>query len=191
MKIKMWVQQTLSLFSVFVLVVTFSMVSLASSGGAVGELTVIRSSSAADSSSVTVNGEVAQSGRSVFSSSTISTPEGTEAIINFGKAGKVQIGPDSSFTVAIDGNSISGELTKGNLTVLNAANAASIKTAAGESIKVNAGETAAANSNTSAKKPAPGPGGLSWYVWAAIIGGGVTAAILIATHGDDNASPVR
>ena len=191
MKSNVWVQQALSMLAVFVLVVAFSMVNLANAGNAVGELTVIRSGQAGETSSVTVNGEIAKSGRTIFSSSTISTPEGMEAIINFGKAGRIQIGPDTAFTLATDGNSISGDLTKGKLTVLNAANGMAIRTSTGETVNVNAGETASANSNNATKKAAPGPGGLSWYVWAAIIGGGVAIAVIVATNGDDTFSPVR
>ncbi len=196
MKSNVWVRQALTMSAVFVLVVTFSMVNLANAGNAVGELTVIKRASAGETSSVTVNGEVAKSGRTVFSSSTISTSEGMEAIINFGKAGRIQIEPDTAFTIATDGNSISGDLTRGNLTVLNAANGVAVRTAAGEIVNVKAGETASANSNNATKKAAPGPAGLDWWVWAAIIGGGVTIAIIVATRGNNNTSatvtsPVR
>ncbi len=194
MKSNVWVRQALSMSVVFVLVVTFSMVSLANAGNAIGELTVIKSAATGETSSVTINGEVAKSGRTVFSSSTIATPEGMEAIINFGKAGRIQIESDTAFTLATDGNSISGDLTRGRLTVLNAANGVAVRTAAGEIVNVKTGETASANSNNAAKKAAPGPGGLDWWVWAAIIGGGITAVVLIATHGNDNptvTSPVR
>ncbi len=187
MKSIVWVQQALTMSVVFALMVTFSMVALAVPGNAVGELTVIRSASANETSPVTINGEVAKSGRTVFSSSTINTPEGTEAIINFGKAGRIQIGSDTTFTLAAD--SIGGELTKGSLTVLNASDAVAVKTASGEVVNVKAGETASAASKTAAKKP--GPAGLDWWVWAAIAGGAV-AVILIATHdGNNTTSPVR
>ena len=192
MKSNVWFQQALTMSVVFALVVTFSMVALANAGNAVGELTVIRSASANETSSVTVNGEVAKSGRTVFSSSTISTPEGMEAIINFGKAGKIQIEPDTTFTLAADSNSINGDLAKGSLTVLNAANAVTVKTAAGDVVNVKAGETASATSGTAAKKP--GPAGLDWWVWAAIVGGAVTIIIIAANSGNNNtsvASPVR
>ena len=112
MKSNVWVQQALTMSVVFALVVTFSMVAVANAGNAVGELTVIRSAAANETSSVTINGEVAKTGRTVFSSSTISTPEGMEAIINFGKSGRIQIAPDTTYTIAAD--SIGGDLTKGD-----------------------------------------------------------------------------
>jgi len=195
MKSKELVRQALTFLVVFVLVVAFSMVSLANAGAAIGELTVIKSSAGGETSSVTVNGEAAKSGRTIFSSSTISTPEGTEAIINFGKAGRVQLEPDTAFTITTDGNSIGGDLTRGKLTVLNAANGVAVRTASGETVNVTAGETASANSNNTTKKASTGPGGLNWWVWAVIIGGGATAIILIATHNNNNdtvvTSPVR
>ena len=192
MKSKLLAQHVLTMSAIFALVVTFSMVTLANAGNAVGELTVIKSGSANELSSVTINGEVAKSGRTVFSSSTITTPEGVEAIINIGKAGRIQLESDTVFTLATDGSSISGDLTRGRLTVLNAANGVAVRTAIGETVNVNTGETASANSNNTTKKAAPGPGGLDWWWWAAIIGGGVTTVVLIATHGNNNvASPVR
>ena len=40
----------------------------------------------------------------------------------------------------------------------------------------------------------PGPAGLDWWVWAAIVGGAVTIIIIAANSGNNNtsvASPVR
>jgi len=179
MKSKVWIRQALTMSVVFAMVMTFSMVSLANAGNAVGELTVIGGGSTDETSAVTINGEIAKSGRTVFSSSTITTPEGMEAIINFGKAGKVQLAPGTTFTIAVDDKSISGDLTKGNLTVLNAPEAVAVKTMSGDLVKVNAGETASAASSTAAKKK--GPGGLDWWIWAAIIGG-VVVGVVLATH---------
>ena len=190
MKSNVWFRQALTMSVVFALVVTFSMVALANEVNAVGELTVIKTASASETSSVTINGEVAKSGRTVFSPSTISTPDGMEAIINFGKSGKIQIGPDTTYTLAAD--SIGGDLTKGNLTILNSANSVAVRTAAGFVVEVKAGETASATSGTAAKKP--GPAGLDWWVWAAIAGGAVAIIIVAANSGNNNtsvASPVR
>ena len=191
MKINVWVQQALTTAVVFALVVTFSMAALANEGNAVGELTVVKTAAASETSAVTVNGEVAKSGRTVFSSSTISTPNGMEAIINFGKSGKIQIGPGTTYTLAAD--SIGGDLTKGNLTVLNSANSVAVKTAVGDVVNVKVGETASATSGTAGKKP--GPAGLDWWVWAAIAGGAIAIIIVAANSGNNNntsvASPVR
>ena len=183
MNSKVWMQQSLTMATLFALILTFSMVTLANAGNAVGELTVIGSNAPGDVSSVTINGEVAKSGRTVFSSSTITTPEGMEAIVNFGKAGKIQFAPGTTFTIGYDGNSISGDLTKGGMTVLNAASNVTVKNAAGEIVNVKAGESANAASNNATRKAKPGPGGLDWGIWALIIGGAAAAVIIAVTVG--------
>ncbi len=186
MKSSVWIQQTFTMSVIFVLVMAFSMVTLANAGNAVGELTVIGVPSGDGSSSVTINGEAAKSGRTVFSSSTINTPEGMEAIINFGKAGKIQFASGTTFTVATDGKSITGDLTKGSLTVLSAASSVAVKNASGETVNVNAGESTTAASSSASKKAKPGPGGLDWWIWGAIIGGVVVGVIIATTVGNNN-----
>jgi len=183
MNSKVWIQQALTMSVLFAVILTFSMVTLANAGNAVGELTVIGSNAFGDVSSVTINGEAAKSGRTVFSSSTINTPEGMEAIVSFGKAGKIQFAPGTTLTISYDGNSISGDLTKGSITVLNAAFNVAVKNAVGEIVNVKAGESANAASNNATKKAKPGPGGLDWGIWALIIGGAAAAVIIAVTVG--------
>src|SRR2546423_4992756 len=102
-----------------VLVATYSFIALANSGKAVGELIVTGNSANGDGRFVTVNGEPAKNGRSVFSSSTIQTPAEFGAIISLGKTGKIELAPKSTFSIKFDDASISGELTSGSVTVLN------------------------------------------------------------------------
>ena len=168
---------------------TFSMVSLAASNAPVGELMVVGNASA-DSASVTVNGEPAQSGRTIFSPSTIKTSENAGAVVNLGKAGKIELGPNSSFTLSSDSNKVGGDLMAGTITVLNSASGVNVKTLAGETVSLNAGETANATSGATSKKAKPGPGGLAWGVWAAIIAGAAVVVIIVATHNNNN-SPSR
>ena len=184
-----WSRKALSMSVAAALLVTYSMVAMASAGNAAGELTVIGGSSTGETSFVTVNGEAAKSGRTVFSSSTISTPEGMGAIINFGKAGKIQLAPNTVFTVSADGKSISGDLSAGSLTVLNAAQSVPVTISTGEIVNVNAGETASANSGNASKKPTPRIAGINAWVFAAIVGG-VIAAVIIATTAGNNDVPV-
>lgn len=163
------------------------MFTLAASNKPIGELIVTGGNS--DGATVTVNGEPAKSGRTVFASSTITTPEGTSAVINMGKAGKIELSPNTTFSM--DGDA-QGNLTSGNVTLLTASQGVNVKTLAGGMVTLNAGETANANSSTSAKAAKPGPGGLDWWYWAAIIGGATAVIIIIATRDDDNpTSPVR
>ena len=189
MKCMGWSRKALSMSVAAALLVTYSMVAMASAGNAAGELTVIGGSSTGETSFVTVNGEAAKSGRTVFSSSTISTPEGMGAIINFGKAGKIQLAPNTVFTVSADGKSISGDLSAGSLTVLNAAQSVPVTISTGEIVNVNAGETASANSGNASKKPTPRIAGINAWVFAAIVGG-VIAAVIIATTAGNNDVPV-
>src|SRR6185369_13242331 len=108
-----------------VLVAAYSFVALANSGKAVGELVVTGNNG---TSFVTVNGEQAKNGRSVFSSSTLSTPSEFGAVLNLGKAGKLELSPNSTFVVSFDEGSISGELTSGSVTVLSAQSDVKVKT---------------------------------------------------------------
>src|SRR6185369_14778024 len=105
---------------------TYSMVALASPAAAVGELTI--SASGSDIPNVTVNGEMAKSGRSIFSSSVVSTPQNASAVINLGKAGSIELAPNSTFAVSFDSSSTSGDLTSGTVTVLGASAPVNVKT---------------------------------------------------------------
>jgi hypothetical protein len=71
-----------------------------------------------DASAVTLNGEAAQSGRSVFSASTVTTPDNATATINLGKMGKIELAPKSSLSVNFEENGITGTLTAGTVTVI-------------------------------------------------------------------------
>ena len=182
--------KTATIGVLFAFIVSGSLVTLAASSKPVGEILV--TGTRTDGASVTVNGERADSGRTIFSSSTISTPEGTSAVINLGKVGKIQLAPGSTFVLDVDGNAAKGNLTVGSLTVLNAANPVAVKTMTGDVVDLASGETATATSGSSSKKIKPGPGGLDWWIWAAIVGGAAAAVIIIATRGDDKVtSPVR
>jgi len=163
-----------------VLVAAYSFVVLADSGKAVGELVVSGGSSSAF---VTVNGESAKNGRTVFSSSTLTTPAEFGAVLNLGKAGKIELAPNSTFVLTFDDSSISGELTSGSVTVLNAQHDVQVKTLA-DTVSLNAGETAAANSAAPAKQTkSGGAGAVKPWVWVAIFGGAV-AAVVLATRDD-------
>lgn len=190
MNIRRFGKRALSLSLLLTLFSMYSMVTLATSVSPVGELIVTAGKSDVP---VTVNGEPAASGRTVFSASTITTPEGLIAVLNMGKAGKIELGPNTTFVIHGDGNVVSGSLTSGSVTLVSSAQTFDVKTLSGETVTLNAGETASANSANAATRAKPGPGGLDWAVWAVIIGG-VAAAIIIvaATSGDDNVtSPVR
>jgi len=159
------------------------MVALAGSDRVAGELTVTGSGINGESAAVTVNGEIAKTGRSIFSSNIIATPANAGAVINLGKSGIIELSPNTVFTVTFDGKSVSGELASGKLSVLGATNGVSVKTAVGQIVKLNAGESVTASGKQ--QDDDDKNGGAAWWIWA-IIFGGAAAAILIATFGADN-----
>jgi hypothetical protein len=194
---KLWIQKALTMCLLTAIVASYSMVALANAGQAVGELTV--SGIASDTSFVTVNGEAAKSGRTISSSSTITTPEGMTAIVNFGKLGKVQFGPNTTFSLNADDIALGGSLTSGSITVLSAAKSVGVRTLDGEVVMVNAGETVNAASGAASKQTTPKAGGPAWWVWALVFGGAIGGIILATTSGGDSnfgsgattVSPVR
>lgn len=176
----------------FALIVSCSYVSLANANKPVGEI-LISGSSVVDGKSVTVNGEEAKTGRTIFDSSVISTPAGQSAIVNLGKAGKIQIAPGSSVTIDVAGEAVSGSLSSGSLTVLGSVVPVNVRTAGGDMVRVAAGESVTSSSTAASAKAQTGPGGVDWWIWAAIIAGAATAVVLIVTLDDDDnvTSPVR
>lgn len=93
---------------------------------AMGELTV------AGDAQVLVNGESANTGRTVFSSNTITTPATAGATVNLGKLGQIELAPNSTLKLNFDEHGISGDLQTGRVKVAGAPNvAASINTRTG------------------------------------------------------------
>lgn len=124
MNSKAWINKGLSACLIVATFSTYSMVALAS-GKVLGELTV-------SGDSVKVNGEIAQSGKTIFSTNTITTPENAGATVNFGKLGSVEIAPNSTMTLNFDDANINGNLTNGNVKVFgNSENAVNITTPSG------------------------------------------------------------
>jgi len=162
---------------------TYSMVALAGSERIAGELTVTGNGMNGDAPSVTVNGEAARSGRSIFSSSVIATPSNAGAVINLGKNGIIELAPNTTFTVSFDDKTISGDLTAGKLTVVGTSSSVNVKTTTDQVVKLTAGESV----NAAGKKDDDDDhdGGAAWWVWA-IIFGGAAAGILIAAVNADN-----
>jgi hypothetical protein len=161
------------------------MVSLANTGKVAGDLTVLGNGSSA---TVFVNGESAKSGRSIFSSSTIVT-SGSSAIVSLGKLGKVEVAPNSTFTLNFDENGISGDLTSGKLTVISSSLPVSVQTLAGL-VSANAGEMVSAASNAKQDDDDDDDdddGGAAWWLFAIGMGGAV-AGILYAVTKESNRS---
>ncbi len=62
---------------------------------------------------VTINGTSAISGATVFSESRIKTSANSSAVINLGRLGRLQLGPDSEMTVRFNDGALGGSLTSG------------------------------------------------------------------------------
>ena len=177
MNSKTLIRKALSLCLMVAIYASYSMVTLASTERIAGELLI-----SGKNSSVKVNGETAQSGRSIFTASTISTPENTSAIINLGKLGKLELAPNTTANISFTEKGINGDLLSGKITVLGTNDAVSIKTTEGKTVKLNAGESVTAGKQQDDDDDDPGA---AWWIWAAVFGGAI-AGIVIAATSDNN-----
>jgi hypothetical protein len=84
-----------------------------------GEMTVTGTTETNEKPFVLVNGDRAFSGRTFLSDGVITTTETTSAVVNFGKIGRVNIGPNSNLTLAVSETTITGTLTNGTIGVSN------------------------------------------------------------------------
>ena len=197
MNSKTLIQKALSLCLMVAIYATYSTITLASTERIAGELLI-----SGKNSSVKVNGETAQSGRSIFSASTISTPENTNAIINLGKVGKIELAPNTTANISFTDTGINGDLLSGKITVLGSNEAVNITTPDGKTLKLNAGQSAATTADDKDYRDGNGncvdadkdgklecdddkAGGVAWWVWAAVFGGAVTGVVIAATS-DNN-----
>ncbi len=189
MNSKLWIRKALSLCLVIATMATYSMVTLANSEKIAGELLISGAYSGGETSYVKVNGEAAQTGRSVFSSSTIVTPDANGAIINLGKLGKIELAPATALNLSFDNNGINGNLLAGQVTVLNSSDTVSIKTIDGMTAQLKAGESAVATTGKAQDDAGVSDGGSAWIVWALVLGG-AAAGIVIAATSDNNRTSI-
>ncbi len=178
MNSKTLIRKALSTCLIVAVYAAYSMVALAGSDKIAGELLV-----SGKSASVSVNGQDAQSGRTIFSASTITTPATASAIISVGKLGKIELAPNSTITLNFNENGISGDLANGKVTVLGAKESVSIHTPEGTT-NVPAGKSVSTGKSQDDDDDDK-DGGAAWWLWAAIFGGAV-AGIVIAATSDNN-----
>lgn len=176
MKIRTLKNKALSMCLVVAIFATYSMVALAGNNKFAGEISVF-----GEQSIVSVNGEAVKSGRTIFTSSTISTPENTTAVVNIAKLGKVKIAPKTTLTVAFNKDGISGSLLNGKVTVLNAENAVNIQTPKGAIEKLTVGESV----STFQDDDDDDDGGAAWLLWALVFGGAAAGIVIAATRDND------
>lgn len=162
------------------------MVALAGPGRIAAELTVSGKILNGEAPVVMVNGEASKSGRSIFSSSTVTTPDDTSAILNIGKTGRLELGPNSSVNVVFDESSVDAELTSGGLTVLGASGTVKVRTADGKTTTLGAGESITASGESQKRRRAGKNDALIWI----LVGGGIAVAILIAVSQSNNDNSV-
>lgn len=184
---KRFVRMISSLCLLMTVLVSSSMVTLATSVKPIGELIINGSSD----KPVTVNGEPATSGRTIFAASTVSTPDGVTAIIDLGKAGKIELAPNTTFSLNA-GEKVNGDLSAGSARVLSSDKSIGIKTLTGDTVDMNAGDAVSANSS-SAEKNTNVATNHKW-LWFLILVGASVAIVWIAVadnNGGTQASPVR
>jgi hypothetical protein len=200
---KMWSRKSLASFLAVAVLSVYSMFVLATPGYAApmaGELSAF--------GAVTVNGQKAASGTTVFSDSMIVTATDANAMVNLGKAGRVEVLPGSTIKLSFSENSLSGQLEAGQVRVSAPAGvAASVTTKDGvvtsasgranvftvdmTSGKLNAVATTGAvtaNGKVMAAKDDDDDDGLSGGALAALVlaAGGAIAAIIIAGRSENN-----
>lgn len=187
MNSKLWIRKALSMCLVVATIATYSMVTLANSERIAGELLVSGKSVNGQTPFVKINNEAAQSGRSVFSSSTVVTPENASAIINLGKTGKLELAPNTTLTLSFDEKAISGDLASGRVTVLSANENVTIRTLGGKIAKLTAGQTTSSGTaqDNDDDDDDDNDGGGGWLLWALVLGGAATG-LIIAARTDNN-----
>jgi hypothetical protein len=182
MNSKLWIRKALSMCLCVAVLATYSMVALASPGKAAGELAVSGKIVNGEAPFVFVNGEVARSGRSVFSGSTITTSEST-AVLNLSKLGKIELAPNTALNLTFDEKGIFGELTSGTVSVLGAAQNVNIKMLNGKTVQLAAGQSVSASGLKDDKDDDDDDGGAAWWIWGGVFAG--AAAIILWTALND------
>lgn len=181
---KSWINKALSMCLTITIIAAYSMAALAGAEKIAGEVTISGTTSNGQNPVVKINGENAQSGRSVFTGSIVATPENTTAVINLGQAGKIELAPDTVIDLSFTDNDISGNLSAGRVTVLNASKSVVIKNTEGTVVELSAGESASATTAKNQTGDADGGGG-SFLLYAIILGGAAAGIVLAATS-DNN-----
>lgn len=181
-------RKAVSAFVLCALFTTTSMVALAGPGRTAAELTVLGKTANGDAPVVYVNGEPAKSGRSVFSSTTIATPEDASAVVSIGKAGRLEFDPSTSMNLIFDDSSVNAELTSGRLTVAGSLGTVKVRTNDGKTTTLQAGESITASGQSQAGRQT-GSGSENWWIWV-VVAAGAAAAVLIAVAASNNDDPV-
>jgi hypothetical protein len=183
MNSKLWIRKALSMCLSVAILATYSMIALAGPGKAAGELAVSGKLVNGEAPFVFVNGEVARSGRSVFSGSTITTSDSNTAVINLSKLGKIELAPNTVLNLTFDDKGIFGELTSGTISVLGAAENVNIKTLNGKTVQLSAGQSVSASGRQDDDDD--DDGGAAWWIWGGVFVGAAAVILWTALNDQD------
>jgi hypothetical protein len=183
---QLWIRKALTACAFMALLTTTSMVALANSGRIAAELTVSGKNINGEAPVVMVNGDAAKSGRSVFSSSTITTPDETTAVISIGRAGQIELGPNSTLNLTFDDKSVNGDLSAGRLTVLGSLGTVNIRTIDGKTSTLKSGEEILASGKAQTKTG----GSSNWWIWVVVAVGAAAVVLIAASQSNNNETPV-
>lgn len=107
---RMLTRNLISFCLAIAIVCTYSMVGLAAAPQSPsGELVT--------TGQVTVNGQNALSGATIFTDSTIETARGSSAVVSLGKLGRVELLPDSNLRLSFNESGVTGMLNSGRVRV--------------------------------------------------------------------------
>ena len=184
MNLQLWTRKAVSACVLAAVFTTSSMIALAGPGRVAAELTVLGGTANGDDV-VFVNGEPAKSGRSVFSSTTVSTPDQTSAVLSIARAGRLQLDPNSSVNLVFDESSVDAELTAGRLTASGSLGTVKVRTNDGKTTVLKTGESITASGQAN---PARQTGGSpdDWWIWAVVAGAAAVIIIVAVTASDDD-----
>ncbi len=126
------IHKSITLLTAIAVWSAFSMVAVAAPGDKMGEITV--------SGQVSVNGQSTVSSSTITSGSTIVTGDNSNAVINLGSNGRVELVSNSNLTLKFSNNSIVGMLTAGKVIVSNVAGVASTVTTRNTTVIADAGQ---------------------------------------------------
>jgi hypothetical protein len=201
MNSKSLMRKAVSACIMITMLATYSMVALAASDRASGDLVVTGTTDNGVTPYVLVNGMAARTGRTIFSSSTITTPNNVTATIDMGKAGQIELSAGSSISLSFDATSASVDLTSGTLNVLKSEQKIHVNTA-GNSLDLSAGDSANAggpaddkdyrdsngkcvDANKNGKEECDS-GPAAWWLWALVFAGATAGVVVGVSQGNNN-----
>lgn len=182
MRIRRFRSKVISLSLIVAITATYSMFALAAEGKIAGEILVTGSEIGGKAPLVLVNGEETKSGRSIFSSSLITTSENAGAIVNLGRLGTLRVSSGTEFSLSFGEDGISSRLLKGELTVISSSKSVDVTMPDGTVTKLTTGKSAATIPQDDDDDDDDGS---AWWLWAVIVGGATAAVIFAATSGNN------